>query len=172
MSNLNNFTVVGRLTQEPKHSILKGQISLCEFSLANNYYSGESKPKGVNYFNFLMFGKKAETTGKYLTKGMLIAIVAEVREERWVDTQGNQKNRVRFIVKELFFLESRKDSNYTNYQEETKKPYKKESTDTQGKLGLDEPTENKRSEPKTKYGFGENDTLPTDDFDDDEDVPF
>lgn len=171
MSNLNNFTVVGRLTQEPKHSTLSNQTSLCEFSLANNYYSGENKPKGVNYFNFLMFGKKADTTGKYLTKGMLIAIIAEVREERWVDKQGNQRNRVRFIVKELFFLESKKDSNYTSYQHETEKPYTQKNTDRQGNLGLDEPPEKKQSEAKTKYGFGESDTLPDDDFDD-EDVPF
>jgi len=172
MSNLNNFTVIGRLTQEPKHSTLSNQTSLCEFSLANNYYSGENKPKGVNYFNFLMFGKRAETTGKYLTKGMLIAIIAEVREERWIDKQGNQRNRVKFIVKELFFLESKKDSSYTSYQYEAKKTNTPENTDRQGNLGLDEPPEEKHSVPKNKYGFGENDLLPDDDFDDDEDVPF
>lgn len=39
---------------------------------------------------------------------MLISVVSEAREERWTDNQGKPRSRIRFIVKELFFLESKK----------------------------------------------------------------
>ena len=96
MSDVNNVTLIGRLTADPMLKYLPSGSAVVEFSIANNYYVSTKNANEVNYFDVVAFGKTAETISKYLTKGKQIAINGSLRQDRWQDKDTNTtKSRIR-----------------------------------------------------------------------------
>ena len=105
MSDINNVTLIGRLTADPMLKYLPSGSAVVEFSIANNYYVSTKNANEVNYFDVVAFGKTAETISKYLTKGKQIAINGSLRQDRWQDKDTNTtKSRIRIIVNSMQML--------------------------------------------------------------------
>lgn len=105
MSDVNNVTLIGRLTADPMLKYLPSGSAVVEFSIANNYYVSTKNANEVNYFDVVAFGKTAETISKYLTKGKQIAINGSLRQDRWQDKDTNTtKSRIRIIVNSMQML--------------------------------------------------------------------
>ena len=106
-SDLNNVMLIGRLTADPVQKYLPSGMAVAEFSIANNYYMSSKSSNEVNYFDIVAFGKTAETAAKYLTKGKQVAIMGNLRQDRWQDKDTNSpRSKVRVIVNSMQMLGS------------------------------------------------------------------
>ncbi len=143
MSDVNNVTLIGRLTADPMLKYLPSGSAVVEFSIANNYYVSTKNANEVNYFDVVAFGKTAETISKYLTKGKQIAINGSLRQDRWQDKDTNTtKSRIRIIVNSMQMLGANSQSMDTTYT------------------------------PSTSAGGGMSDGIDIGSFSDDDEVPF
>jgi len=95
----------GRFTKDP---VLKevNETVVCEFTLAVDEFrmiQGERK-KYTNFFNFSIWDKAAEVIAKYRKKGDQLEFYGTPRQDKWVDKDGNNRERVFFRVDQFRLL--------------------------------------------------------------------
>lgn len=104
--DITNFTVVGRLTRDAEARYTQGGTPYCRFSVASNYGKkvGDQWEEEVSFFDFTLWGKRAESLLQYLVKGQQIAVSGKLRQDRW-ESEGEKKSRVSFFVDDLQLLQ-------------------------------------------------------------------
>ena len=124
MTDLNLVSVVGRVVKQPD-LVQKGAsgVNLLTFSLAvNRDYKkkdADGYEKRVSYFDFTLFGKRAENLQKYLTKGKLVTVEGYLEQDRWT-TDGKNFSRIKIVpVKINPFVERVSKENQSEVIEET-----------------------------------------------------
>jgi len=100
--NLNKAFLIGNLTRDPELKTLPSGTSVASFGVATNRVwknqQGERQEE-VQFHNVVVFGKQAETTSQYLTKGSLVFVEGRIQTRSW-EGQGGQKNYRTEIVAE------------------------------------------------------------------------
>lgn len=101
-NDINTVTLTGRLTRDSELKATAGGTSVCRFSLAVNRQvkSGDSWVNEVDYFDIVIWGKKAENLSKYLVKGKPVVITGELRQNRW-EQDGKKYSRVEVNATEV-----------------------------------------------------------------------
>lgn len=109
-SDINNVTLIGRLTRDPELSVLKQGTSIAKFSLANNrsFSTGGEKKDQTSFFNCVAWGKLGELITEYCHKGQQIAIEGRLQQRSWEDTTGAKRSTVEIVVENCQFLGSKK----------------------------------------------------------------
>lgn len=112
MADVNNCTIIGKLTKNAEMKRTNDNLAICEFSIANNYEvkTNTGWEKRVNYFMLTIYGKKAESLHQYLIKGTLVAIDGAVRQKQWKQ-DGKQRVRNDLYVNKVHLLSSPRNSN-------------------------------------------------------------
>ena len=100
MENINAVTVSGNLVKDaelPREGILN-------FTVAVNtrQKDGEDWIDYPNYFDCVIYGKRADAIKKYLKKGVKVFICGNLRQERWTK-DDKAESRVRIRVDNLEF---------------------------------------------------------------------
>lgn len=106
---MNKVILMGRLTRDPEVRYSQGQqqTAVCRYSLAvNRSYRREGDPE-ADFINIVAFGRAAEFAGKYFKKGMMVAVVGELRISSYDDRDGNRRWSTDVVVSEQHFAESR-----------------------------------------------------------------
>jgi len=60
-----------------------------------------------NYFDVTVFGRQAETSSTYLTKGRRIGVDGRLSWREWTAQDGSKRQSVEVIANDVFFLDSR-----------------------------------------------------------------
>ena len=100
---------MGRLTRDPEVRYSQGAngTAVCRYSLAvNRSYKRDGEPD-ADFINVVAFGNRGEFAGKYFKKGMMVAVVGELRISSYTDKDGNKKWSTDVVVTEQHFAESR-----------------------------------------------------------------
>jgi single-strand DNA-binding protein len=74
------------------------------FGIATNrFYTDSSgqKKQEAEFHNIVCFGKLADISSRYLTKGSLILIEGRIKTRNWVNTQGVKQYRTEIIADSL-----------------------------------------------------------------------
>lgn len=105
MKDINQVTLVGRLTRDAELKYTTGGTAIAKFSIANNYSKkvGDQWQELVNYFDCTVFGKTAEALNQYLVKGKQVAIAGELQQNRW-QQDGQNRSKVEIRVHTLQLL--------------------------------------------------------------------
>lgn len=113
MADVNNVTVVGRLTRDLNASdqrefaytatgVARANISIAVGTRRKN---GDQWVDESNYFNVTIFGRTAESLKPYLTKGKQIAVEGSLKQDRWQDqATGKTRDRVYIIANNIQLL--------------------------------------------------------------------
>jgi len=113
MADVNNVTLVGRLTRDLNASdqrefaytatgVARANISIAVSTRRKN---GDQWVDESNYFNVTIFGKMAESLKPYLTKGKQIAVEGSLKQDRWQDqATGKTRDRVYIIANNIQLL--------------------------------------------------------------------
>ena len=104
---MNKFIFMGRLTREPEIRYA-GQMEVANFSLAVDRRFKKDGEDPADFFNCTAFGKLAQFTEKYLTKGTKIVCSGRVQNDNYTDKNSNKRYSMQFIVDEIEFAESKK----------------------------------------------------------------
>lgn len=109
MTDLNNVTVIGRVTQEIGENDF-GYISTGTAKLSLHVANNESRKKGdkwedeVSYFDITVWGKPAENLKQKIRKGLLVAVSGRLKQDRW-EKDGQKKSRVYINADSVQILE-------------------------------------------------------------------
>ena len=106
---MNKVILMGRLTRDPEVRYTTGsqQMAVCRYTLAvNRSFRREGEPE-ADFISIVAFGKRAEFSGKYFRKGMMAAVVGELRISSYEDRDGNKRWSTDVVVSEQYFAEGK-----------------------------------------------------------------
>jgi len=104
-SDLNRVMIIGRLVRDPELKYTPNGKEVCNFSVAVNSWNG--KEEVGNFFDCVIWGKRAENLTQYCKKGSVIGIEGRLQQRRWEDQNGNKRSTVEIVVDSAQFLSSR-----------------------------------------------------------------
>jgi len=110
MTDLNQVTLMGRLTDDPKS--FNGKSTVAKFSIAINKQwkdqSGEQHEK-VSFIKCNVFGKFGEWCAGNLSKGFQVIVSGELEQNRWEDQQGDKHSEIQVNVDFLRIVSKPRD---------------------------------------------------------------
>lgn len=114
MPSVNKVILLGCLGKDPEVQTTTGGKTVCKFSLATTEYwkgaDGKKQSKTI-WHNVVVWGKLAETSANYLSKGSLVYIEGSIDIRSWDDKSGQKKQVTEIRASVVQFLQTRaKDS--------------------------------------------------------------
>jgi single-strand DNA-binding protein len=106
---MNHFFGIGRLTGGAELKYTNSGTACVKFSICINRVWRDkdgNRQEKPNFFNCVMWGKYGAAMSKYLTKGKQIGIEAELEQNTWTDSNGNNHSAVQLTVNEISLLAS------------------------------------------------------------------
>lgn len=105
MSGLSAVVLVGNLTRDSQLKYTANGFPIGSFSVAVNIRkkSGDQWVDEAHFFDVDVLGKTAEALNQYLTKGKLVAIDGELRQDRW-EQDGQQRSKVKVLANQIRLL--------------------------------------------------------------------
>jgi single-strand DNA-binding protein len=109
--SINRAVLVGRLTRDPELRSTGSGMSVLSMRLAfndrrKNSQTGEWEDM-PNYIDATLFGKRAESLSRFLTKGTRIGVDGRLRWSEWESQAGEKRSKIEVIADELELLDSR-----------------------------------------------------------------
>ena len=105
MGDLAVAVIVGRLTRDAELKYTNSGQPVCHFAVATSSRTkkGDQWVDESNYWDVDLWGKRGETINQYLTKGKLVAIQGDMRQDRW-EQDGQTRMKVRINANDVQFL--------------------------------------------------------------------
>jgi single-strand DNA-binding protein len=105
MNSLNSIIVEGNLTRDPMVNVTPKGTKVCNFAVATNrfYRKDDGKEKEVSYFDVEAWQKEAERCEKVLEKGRGVRVVGRLKQDRWVDTEGRNRSKIKIVADHVEF---------------------------------------------------------------------
>lgn len=102
--NLNKVFVLGNVTRDPEVRAMPSGQQVTSFGIATNrFYTDTSgqKKQDAEFHNIVCFGKLADISARYLTKGSLVLIEGRLKTRNWQNQQGIKHYRTEIIADSL-----------------------------------------------------------------------
>lgn len=103
--NINKVIVAGRLTRDPEMKALPSGASVTNFSLAvdRKWKDGSgNQQEAVEFINIVVFGKQAEISAQYLTKGQVCLVEGRLQTRSW-EKDGVKNYRTEVVADRVQF---------------------------------------------------------------------
>jgi single-strand DNA-binding protein len=116
MTDINIVGMTGNLTRDSELTYTQSGYPVLKFSIANNQSkkSGEEWVEEASFFDFAIFGKRAESLAPMLVKGIKVAVQGKAKQDRWQDQQsGANRSKVQFTADSIVIMTAR-DSGATS----------------------------------------------------------
>jgi len=108
---LNQTIIIGRTTKEPEFRQTQNGISVATFTIAcdRNYKNAQGE-KETDFFNIICWRGLAETVGRYLGKGRLVAVSGRLQNRSYEAKDGTKRYITEIVASEVQFLDRAKDA--------------------------------------------------------------
>ena len=108
---MNVVILVGRLTDNPELRHTNSNISVTRFSIAvDRRIAKSSEERQTDFINIVAWRQTAEFITTYFKKGQRIGIEGSLRMNKFTDKDGNKRSAVDIIAENVYFGDSKKDS--------------------------------------------------------------
>ena len=114
MSGVNKVILVGNLCQDPTVRYTKSGTAVASFSLATNerwkgkdakrMQKGGKKEEKTEFHRIVIWGKLAEISGEYLSKGKQVYLEGRLQTREWEDSDGNKKQTTEIVASNMTML--------------------------------------------------------------------
>jgi single-strand DNA-binding protein len=96
MNDLNNVALIGRLGRDAELKYLNSGTAVVAFSICVNgsKKDGDRYVDVPNWVDVTYFGKGAEAVNQYLLKGKQVAVLGELRQEKWAQDDGTNRSKL------------------------------------------------------------------------------
>lgn len=130
MSDMNNVSLMGRLTADPELKTTQNGISYCRFTVAVNRYSKDGEDT-ADFISCVAWRSTAEFICNYFLKGNKIALIGSIQTGSYTDKDGRKVYTTDVNTDKVFFCESKKDGDNNTAAKSSKqrKPRKEEPID-------------------------------------------
>ena len=111
MKDINNVVMVARLVRDAEMKYTSGGCAILNFSIAVNrsVKKDDEWIDEVSFFDYVLFGKRAEGLAQYMLKGKQVAIDGSLKQDRW-EQEGKSRSKVNILVDNLQFVGGRQES--------------------------------------------------------------
>lgn len=105
--SINHVALVGNLTRDVELRSTAGGTAVMSFGIAvNDYRKNQQTGEWEDYPNFIdctMFGARAQSVSRFLSKGSKVAIEGKLRWSQW-ERDGQKRSKIEVIVDEIEFM--------------------------------------------------------------------
>lgn len=105
--SINRVVISGNLTRDPELRQTASGMPVLGFGVAvNDRRKNPQTGEWEDYPNFIdctMFGARAESLARYLSKGAKVSIEGKLRWSQW-ERDGQKRNKIEVIVDDLEFM--------------------------------------------------------------------
>lgn len=107
---LNRALLVGRLTRDPELRRTGSGKAVTSFNLAveRNFKSDDQE---ADFINCVCWGKIAENTERYCSKGSLVSVDGRIQTRNYENNQGQKVYVTEVIADSVQFINTKRDSN-------------------------------------------------------------
>jgi single-strand DNA-binding protein len=103
---LNKVVLIGRLTRDPEVRTTANNISVATFTLAvDRSYTNQQGEREADFIPIVVWRNLAETCGRYLTKGRLVAVSGRLQVRSYEGNDGQRRYVTEVVGDEVQFLE-------------------------------------------------------------------
>jgi len=116
MGDLAAAVVVGRLTRDAELKYTNSGMAICHFSVATNarVKKADQWIDESSYWEVDLWGKLGESINQYLTKGKLVAVQGDMRQDHW-EKDGQTRSKVIIKANDVQLLGSPSGSGSGSY---------------------------------------------------------
>ena len=111
--SINRVVISGNLTRDPELRSTAGGMAVLSLGVAvNDRRRNPQTNEWEDYPNFVdctMFGARAESLSRYLSKGTKVAIEGKLRYSQW-ERDGQKRSKLEVVIDDLEFMSSRNSS--------------------------------------------------------------
>jgi single-strand DNA-binding protein len=113
VNSLNSILIEGSLARDALLRATPKGTPVCTFSIASNrYYKGENgMEREVSFFDVEVWGTLAETCGEKGRKGQGVRVVGRLKQDRWVDPQGETQSKMTIVAEHVEFRPDNRQEN-------------------------------------------------------------
>lgn len=103
---MNKVVLIGRLTRDPELRYTASGVAMCTFTLAvdRNFGSRDGGEQQADFIPIVAWRKIAETCGKYLAKGRLVAVAGRIQTRNYEAQDGSRRYVTEVVGDEVRFL--------------------------------------------------------------------
>ena len=99
---MNKVTLIGRLTKDPELRYTPGNgTAVTNITLAVDNYNSKNGEKGADFIPVEIWGKQAENTAQFMSKGSMVAISGRISTGSY-DAKDGTKRYVTKVVADVF----------------------------------------------------------------------
>ncbi len=109
MASFNKVILMGNLTKDPEVRYTPSGTAVASFGLAvsRRYKQGDETKEEVCFVDVVVFGKQAETSGQYLSKGQGVIVDGRLQQRRWDSEDGQKRSKHEVVAQSIQFLPKR-----------------------------------------------------------------
>ena len=121
MQGLNTVSIGGNLCRDAELRATASGMAVLTFSVAvnesrKNQQTGEYEDY-PNYVDCTMFGRRAESVSRYLTKGTYVALTGRLHQNRWQNKDGQNRSKLEVTADNIHFESRRLDGDDHDQQQ-------------------------------------------------------
>ena len=124
---MNKVVLIGRLTKDPELRFLPGSgTATCTLTLAVDKYNTKEKKMEADFVPVVVWGKQAESTANYMTKGSQMAISGRIQTRNYEAKDGTKRYVREVVATEVQFLSKGKgqyQENSNNFENQSQDPF-------------------------------------------------
>lgn len=106
---LNRVMLIGNLGQDPELKFTQGGQAMLKMRLATteSYMGRDNERKqSTEWHSVTMWGKRAESLSKFLSKGRTIYVEGRIQTRQWEDKEGNKRYNTDIVATNVILLGS------------------------------------------------------------------
>lgn len=109
---MNKVVLIGRLTKDPELRYTPGTgMAVTTVTLAVDRFNASTKQREADFISVVIWGKQAENTANYMSKGSQMAISGRIQTRSYDDKEGKKRYITEVVAQEVSFLSKGKDNN-------------------------------------------------------------
>lgn len=115
---MNKVILIGRLTKDPDLKFIPGSgTATCNFTLAVDRRFKKEGQQEADFIPIVVWGKQAENTANYMSKGGLLAISGRIQTRNYDAKDGTKRYVTEVVADEVQFLEWNGNNKPSNGEE-------------------------------------------------------
>ena len=114
---LNHITIMGRLTRDPELRTTQSGVSVTSFTVAvdRDFGGRDGGERQTDFIDCVAWRQTGEFVSKYFHQGSMIVVSGRLQSRKWQDRDGNNRTSWEINADNVYFGESRRDSESNSY---------------------------------------------------------
>lgn len=117
---MNKVVLIGRLTKDPELKYTPGNgTAVTTVTLAVDKFNSSTGKREADFISITIWGKQAENTANYMTKGSMMAISGRIQTRSYDAKDGTKRYVTEVVANEVSFLSYRKQGSMPSFDDMT-----------------------------------------------------